>query len=256
MYLEQISNILLINGGFLGNPGLYSGEMGLVLFFSRYSRLSQKELYSEYSFDLIEKIQNNIHQETPIDYKQGLTGIGSSFEYLVQNGFLEADTDELLEEFDDRIFSFGRMTHLSIDELIGIGFYAIWRMAGGSVQADVILKKVLPKLVYFINKRRKNNDFEDRTVAFIKDLIETQNLGMLSDILISIRSCRNRYPYGLEINTYNRYLKQFSKNELSLHNAIDLSLQNGLAGFGMALMTEYDCDDSWISLIPKDLISY
>jgi len=72
----------------LGNPGLYSGEMGLVLFFYRYSRFSQNDLYSEYCFDLIEKIQNRIHQETPIDYKHGLTGIGSAFENLVQNGFL------------------------------------------------------------------------------------------------------------------------------------------------------------------------
>jgi len=31
--LPRISNILLINGGFLSNLRLYSGEMGLVLFF-------------------------------------------------------------------------------------------------------------------------------------------------------------------------------------------------------------------------------
>ena len=29
----QISNILLINGGFLDNPVLYLGEAGLILFF-------------------------------------------------------------------------------------------------------------------------------------------------------------------------------------------------------------------------------
>ena len=61
-YLLRISNILMLNGGLLNNPGLYSGEMGLVLFFFRYARNTQNALYDEYGFDLIEKIQNSIHQ--------------------------------------------------------------------------------------------------------------------------------------------------------------------------------------------------
>jgi len=44
-YLHRISNILLINGGFLSNLGLYSGNMGIVLFFYRYARLTQNEIY-------------------------------------------------------------------------------------------------------------------------------------------------------------------------------------------------------------------
>ena len=32
-YLQRISNILLINGGFLDKPGLFAGEIGIVLFF-------------------------------------------------------------------------------------------------------------------------------------------------------------------------------------------------------------------------------
>jgi hypothetical protein len=35
---------------------------------------------------------------------QGLTGIGSTIEYLVQSGYLNANTDDMLEEFDKRIF--------------------------------------------------------------------------------------------------------------------------------------------------------
>ena len=64
-YLQRISNILLLNGGFLNNPGLYSGEMGLALFFFRYAHFMQNKLYLDYSLDLIEKIQNRIHLETP-----------------------------------------------------------------------------------------------------------------------------------------------------------------------------------------------
>ena len=252
--LQRISNILLINGGFLDIPGLYSGEMGLVLFFFYYADYTEDEAYWDYAFELLERVQDRIHKETSIDYKNGLAGIGSAIEFLVQEGFIEADTDEILEDFDERIFSFENMTHLlTIDELLGIGYYALRRMAGHSVRTDMILKKVLPKLVSLSNEMCRNLDFEYRTILFIKDIIETENPDMLSDMSISFRPCRNCYPYGLEINIYNRYLEQFSKNVYFEKNTLNLGLQNGLAGFGMALITEYEGDNSWISLFPKDL---
>jgi hypothetical protein len=142
LILQLISNTLLINGSFLDNPGLYSGEMGLALFFSRYARFAQNELFSDYSFDLIEKIRNSIHQETPVNYKQGLAGIGSAIEYLVQNGYFKADTDIILEEIDDRIFSFDNLPYLSIDDLLGIGYYALWRMAGNSTRKRSIIETI------------------------------------------------------------------------------------------------------------------
>ena len=185
--------------------------------------------------------------------RHGLAGIGTAIEYLVQSGYIEADTDEILEEFDNRIFSPDRMPRLPIDELLGIGYYGLRRMAGGSVRTDMILKKALPRLVSFMDERCRNHDFEYRTVTFIKDIIEAENLGMLSDIPVSFRPCRNRYPYGLEINTHNQFLEKFSKNDSFDKHTPDLGLHNGLAGFGMALMTEYGCDSSWISLLPKDL---
>ena len=56
-YLQRISKILMINGGFLVNPGLFSGEMGVVVFFARYARLTQNELYLDYSSDLIKAMK-------------------------------------------------------------------------------------------------------------------------------------------------------------------------------------------------------
>ena len=250
--LQRISNILLINGGFFDNPGLYTGEMGLAVFFFHYAEFTQNELYLDFSFDLIEKVQNKIHNETPIDYRHGLSGIGSAIEYLVQWGFMEVDTDDMLEEFDKRIFSADNMPDMSVEELSGIAYYSVWRMAGNSAQTHTILKKVLPRLVHFMDERCRNLDVEYRTVTFLKDIVETENLGMLSDMSIVFRPCRNRYPYGLEINTYNHYLEQFSKNDCFNTKTLDLSLHNGLAGFGMALMTEINVDNAWISLFPKD----
>ena len=253
---QRISNLLLMNGGFLNNPGLYSGEMGIALFFARYSLFTKNDLYSDYSFYLIEKIQNSIHQATPINYKNGLTGIGSAIEYLVRSKFIKADTDDILEEFDHTIFPFDRIPHLPPEELLGIGYYVLWRMAGGSVRTDMILKKVLPKIVGFVKARSRSIAFDYRTIDFFEELVETENLDLLNPSVIPplLKLCTNQYHYGFEVNTYKRFMEQIQKNELFDNKTLDLGLQNGLAGFGMALMTEIDGDDSWISLFPNDLI--
>jgi len=81
-YLRRIADFLVINGGFLDNPGLYTGEMGLALFFFHYADFMKNEIYKDYAFELLEKVQERIHEETPIDFKQGLTGIGSAIECL------------------------------------------------------------------------------------------------------------------------------------------------------------------------------
>ena len=147
-YLQRIANILTINGGFSDNQGLYTGEMGIALFFFRYSRFTQNELFSDFSFDLIGKIQNSIHLETPIEYKQGLAGIDSAIEYLVQCDYIQSDTDDVLEEIDARIFDLDKFPCLSMDDLLSMGYYALWRIAGNSVRKQIILETVLPQIVH------------------------------------------------------------------------------------------------------------
>ena len=217
MTLQQISAILLINGGFSNNPGLYSGEMGLVLFFTRYARHTQNDLYVDYAYDLMGKVQHKIHQGTPINYKQGLTGIGSSIEYLVQNDYFEADTDELLEDFDKRIFFTYNLSNLPVDELKDIGYYALWRMSGNSSKKDMIRQIIVPQI--------------ERHSVFPK-------------------LCRQNLPESFKEKTYGYCLELIEKKEFW---SKDLGLQNGLAGWGLSLLTELDGDDSWILLLQNDL---
>ena len=259
-YLQRISNYLMMNGGFIHNPGLFSGEMGLALFFARYAVIKQNDLYSEYSFELIEIVQNSIHQGTTIDYQYGLTGIGSAIEYLSKFKYVKSDTDDILEEFDDRIIYDDQITQFSIDKLLGIGYYTLWRIAGGSNKTDMILEKTLPTLVRLINEMNTGLDRKYQIIEFLKELTRNHFSSdcerrealqhVCSQWLVS--SCRNRNDVFRGF--FEKYLELIKKNDLFDNKALDLGLQNGLAGFGMALMTELDGDDSWISLLPNDLI--
>jgi len=217
--VRQISDILLINGGFLNNPGLFSGEMGIVLFFTRYARLTQNDLYLDYAFGLIEKLQCSINQDTPINYRHGLAGIGSAIEYLVQNGYFEADTDEVLEDFDKWIVLTRNLSYLSINEIKDIGYYASWRISGNSSKKETIMKIILPQL---------------EKHSIMPDLLRTNNTNSFRE------------------KTYNSCMELIAKNNFWYN---ELGLQNGLAGWGLSLLTELDEDDSWFSLFPNDFCS-
>jgi len=251
--LQRIPNILLINGGFLDNPGLYSGETGLVLFFFRYARFTQNEIYSDYSFDLIEKIQTGINKETPIDYKKGLTGVGSAIEYLVQTGFVKSSTDYLLDDFDKQLFSSQNMPSLPFDDLLGIGYYAFWRITGNSSKKDMIRKTILPQVVDYMEKKC---GFKHLAVSFFRNIISPESDFVFHDesdfSALKCLCCKNN-PCRLESETYSRIFEQISERKYFNANILNLGIESGLAGLGLALLTELDGDDSWTSLFPNDL---
>ena len=253
LYLQRISNILLLNGGFMDNIGLFTGEMGIVLFFFRYSRISQNELYSHYCYELIEKIQHRIRHDTPVDYKQGITGIGSAIEYLAQNRYIESNTDDILEEFDKRIFSMNKLPCLLFHELLGISYYAFWRMSGNSVNKDYLLHTILPQFVHAMDEKCKKHDVSHQAVSFFKNITSPETTFHMNDntaMTIWNQMCFKNYPFGLDSNTCSQLLQKFSTNNAVEKVDYNLGVQNGLAGLGISLMTELDGDNSWISLFP------
>ena len=214
--LQQISDVLLMNGGFLGNPGLYNGDMGLALFFARYARYTKNDFYLDYCYGLMEKLQTRIHRETTIDYKQGLSGIGATIEYLVQNGYFEADTDEILEDFDRRIFFTYNLSYLAIDEIKDVGYYASWRLSGNSSQKEMIRQAILPQI---------------------------ENYSVFSSL------CNKAIPNIFIDKTHKNCLELIDNNDFWRK---DMGIMYGLAGWGISLLTELDGDNSWFPLFPND----
>lgn len=96
--LQRIANVLLLNASFIDNLGLLNGKMGIAIFFYQYARYTGSKIFEDYAGELIDEIYEEINTTTPVDFANGLTGIGWGIEYLVKNRFLEADTDEALAE--------------------------------------------------------------------------------------------------------------------------------------------------------------
>jgi len=102
--LQHIANVLLLNASFIDNLGLLNGKLGIAIYFYHHARYTGNEMYEVKAGELIDEIYNEIHQNTSVNYADGLSGFGAGIEYMVKNGFIEANTDEVLEEIDKQIY--------------------------------------------------------------------------------------------------------------------------------------------------------
>jgi hypothetical protein len=102
-YLSRIAKHLIINSSFMDNIGLYNGKMGIVLFFAHLANYTRKDIYNDFASKLLDEIYGEIHIDTPINFKDGLCGIGWGIEYLLHYRFLEGDSNEILASIDEKI---------------------------------------------------------------------------------------------------------------------------------------------------------
>jgi hypothetical protein len=108
------------------------GKMGISILFYHLAKKNKNKIYEDYGGELIDEIYEEITANTPVDFENGLAGIGWGIEYLVQNKFIEADTDEVLEEFDNLIFKeliYNTPKEIGLlNGIVGIGAYLIKRI--------------------------------------------------------------------------------------------------------------------------------
>jgi hypothetical protein len=129
--LERLANVLLLNASFIDNPGLLNGKMGIAIFFYQYARYTSCKIFEDYAGELIDEIYEGINTRTPVDFANGLTGIGWGIEYLVKNRFVEANTDEALSEIDNVIYRSSLYQPFLLEnsnDLFGYGLYYISRL--------------------------------------------------------------------------------------------------------------------------------
>jgi len=128
---EQALAYLTINSSFTGDLGLFHGRMGIILFFAHYAHATKSKHYEDFAGCLLDELYEEIHEDLPINLENGLCGIGWGIEYLVQHGFMEGDTDEILADIDRKVMELDplRMTNLSFRRgLAGVVFYVITRL--------------------------------------------------------------------------------------------------------------------------------
>ncbi len=173
--LDIISRALLSGINSVDEIGLSSGKIGISLFFFNYYRLTGKRKYYDIGLAIFESIYNSISKISgDISLSNGLSGVSWTVEYLAQNGFIEENTDEILEEICtvlDRsplIISLGSMTvgspegdlktretsalietTMTLNEVIGYGMHYLSRMRNPNFQPERNANHLTEKFITF-----------------------------------------------------------------------------------------------------------
>jgi hypothetical protein len=189
--LQQIADMLLLNGTLTECLGLVHGKMGIAVFFFHYAQHTGNELFADYAMDVIGEMLEQIHVNSPADYEKGLAGIGVGINYLIRNNFLNVE-DDICEDFDYRMVRavlYDPWQDFSqYKGLTGYGRYWITRLRypAPAVQA----RECLMRITVLMEEKLPDIPLEEQAdvYCFLRDLHQIFGLDIYIQLL---EQCRN-----------------------------------------------------------------
>lgn len=155
-HVIKLAQFIQQNGLTGTNHGLMHGDTGNSIFFYHLARETGNPDYEKIADDLLDKVFANLSSSGPVDFENGLAGIGWGIEYLVQNNFAKGDTDKILEEVDNKVFRVLNEESLSSFELTtgltGYLFYLINRLKNKTTPISMAQRINRELLILTINK--------------------------------------------------------------------------------------------------------
>ncbi|MCP5051679.1 MAG: lanthionine synthetase C family protein [bacterium] len=136
--------------GAQSNPGLMGGKAGFALFFFYYAKFTMEDKYADRGVELLSEIFDSINEGfTFHTHAGGLSGIGWTVEHLAQNGFIDADTNEVLEDLDaylhkTMLYDIKNENYDFLHGAVGNGTYFLAR--GADSKAGTCLKELVDQL--------------------------------------------------------------------------------------------------------------
>ena len=152
--ITDIFNIVSETDNNVSNIGLLAGKMGLSMVLLTHDIHSKERKFKREGIKIIENIFEEIERAESyiFSFSNGLAGIGWALEYLEQKGYINYNTNILLEDFD---FALSNVLELEmkkgnydfLHEALGMVLYFIHR-----IQKNENLSKVLQKFVVQLNE--------------------------------------------------------------------------------------------------------
>ena len=98
---HKLVDYLLFNVCSINQPGLYYGKAGIALALFELSRQWRNDYWEEQAFEILREALSTPTSDT--GFENGLSGIGYTLLYLIDNKFVEADFKELFAENTNNI---------------------------------------------------------------------------------------------------------------------------------------------------------
>ena len=162
------------------NIGVLSGTSGVALFQFYYAKFIEQEanenLGTEIIYEIIEKINSGYDYPT---FCTGIAGGAWAIEHLSEKGFIDIDSDELLQSLDDYlVYSIERITDKNFFDflhgVIGIGFYFLKRYQ--NTKSDKLRNQYKKILLNIVQRLSSTSEQIDNTAKWETFLIVDEKL--------------------------------------------------------------------------------
>lgn len=216
--LVRIAKLLMLHGSFSKKLGLMNGKMGIIIFFYHYSKYTNKKIYEDFAGEMIDEIYKELHDHYPANFGKGLAGIAWGMEYLIQNQFVEAEANEVLEDLDEMIFEWDirKISDPTLNSgLEGIAHYVISRCKGRPVENIKIPRDYIEDLIVSL----ENHTNSITTINILKNIMKGSTYNIKNTLLTDLITKIKYQPR----NIFN------DKRVLGIEN-------NGYAGIGLNLI--------------------
>ncbi len=207
--LERIARILLLHSSFIKELGLLKGKMGISIFSFLYARYTNNSIYEDFAGDLVDEIYEDIHIGYSKNFDTGLAGIAWGVEFLIQNNFIKADADNVLEELDLQLIErdVRKISDNSLNSgLKGIAYYVISRCGNKTKENHIIERQYIADLKNSLCKVYAPGDKENDTlIKILSDILSGSYCYKCSDDLLR-RLTTNIEWDEKKLFTYSRML--------------------------------------------------
>lgn len=207
---EKIIHRLIFESSFVEELGLFYGKMGIALCFFEYGRYTQCDVFTDIGEELLDNICNEIHVGMPFFFDSGLSGIGWGIEYLLQNHFIEGNSNEICKEIDEKIQQIN---------LVQIN--------------DKTLETGKEGLYFYISARIKGAYIQNNPLPFDLDFINDLNCTNIF-FANNIKEVYDKYPISLKL-----LLNKTSVNE-DTYSLSPLGMVDGLAGYILTQVKQHN----------------
>lgn len=200
------------------NDGLFFGKMGLIVFLFHYADYLQDTFYQNVAKYLFDDVISKLSIHTTFDYSDGILGIGAAIEYLLQEQFIYADSDNIFEDVDELVsqhctnlddFNFSLNHGIS-----GWLRYLRFRVIGDIKRYSSPNSLNTASLNKILNYLNKNNQWNS-CVDVIHELIELDNIGLLNSQWDKLHGICQRSKYLAS----KENIRCFSESFLGLRGA-------------------------------------
>ncbi len=166
--MQKIANTVVANLANTSEVGLFKGKMGLTLFMYEYAKKkSINNAYEATADMLIDDIYKQIKPNIATNLIDGSAGIGFGLSYLLKNGLIDGEPNNVLEDIDKRLLENPKnvlLTEMTLPiPVFSSGFYFLARSSFcNEEQKSRWINLLSDAAIYFVLSIVKKQHFEPR----------------------------------------------------------------------------------------------